>query len=220
MDILAARKKAAERAKPRPRPKPEEAAAPAREAEAPPVLAESRPGGTLEFPVAASVVSVAEASLDMTGTAPAASFGEPEGTPREELELLSFRLGNEEYAVMVADVREVLKFAQPTIVPNTPDYVLGVTSLRGTMLPIIDLRKRLGLAPGVNDEKSRIVVVGSNDEDAGLLVDRVTGVFRILPNEIRPAPENIEQGAEFLRGIARKNEKLYILLDVAKAVGM
>jgi len=88
------------------------------------------------------------------------------------------------------------------------------------MLPIIDLRKRLGLAPGVNDEKSRIVVVGSNDEDAGLLVDRVTGVFRILPNEIRPAPENIEQGAEFLRGIARKNEKLYILLDVVKAVGM
>ena len=218
MDILAARKKAAERAKTRRRPESEEAPAPAREAEAPPALAGSRPGGTLEFPVAASVVSVAEASLDMTGTAPAASSGEPEGMRQEELELLSFRLGNEEYAVMVADVREVLKFAQPTIVPNTPDYVLGVTSLRGTMLPIIDLRKRLGLAPGVNDEKSRIVVVSSNDEDAGL-VDRVTGVFRVLPDEIKPAPENIEQGAEFLRGIARKNEKLYILLDVDKAVG-
>jgi purine-binding chemotaxis protein CheW len=93
-------------------------------------------------------------------------------------------------------------------------------SLRGTMLPVIDLCKRFGLAPGAKDEKSRIVVVSSADEWVGLLVDRVTGVFTVLPEEIKPAPENIEQGAEFLRGIVRKDEKLYILLDLEKTTGV
>jgi purine-binding chemotaxis protein CheW len=88
------------------------------------------------------------------------------------------------------------------------------------MLPIIDLCRRFGLPAGVQDEKSRIVVVNSADEEVGLLVDRVTGVFSILPDEIKPAPENIEQGAEFLRGIVRQGERLYILLDLEKAVGV
>jgi len=140
--------------------------------------------------------------------------------PQREIELLSFRLGAEEYALPVADVREVLKIVQLTSVPNTPDYIPGIMSHRGTMLPVLDLCRRFGLAPGVNDEKSRIVIVGSSDEEAGLLVDRVTGVFRILPSEIKPAPENIEQGAEYLRGIARKGDRLYILLDLKKAVGV
>ena len=139
-----------------------------------------------------------------------------EETQAQEIELLSFRLGGEEYAVLVEDVREVLKSYHLTIVPNAPDYILGVTSLRGTMLPIIDLCKRLGLASRTSDEKSRIVVVSSADESVGLLVDRVTGVFRILPDEIKPAPENIEQGAEFLSGIVRTADRLYILLDFGK----
>ena len=93
-------------------------------------------------------------------------------------------------------------------------------SLRGAMLPVIDLCKRFGLAPGGNGEKSRIVVVGSADEEVGLLVDQVTGVFRVLPDEIKPVPENLEQGAEFLRGIVRTADRLYILLDLEKVVGV
>ncbi len=137
----------------------------------------------------------------------------------QEIELLSFLLGGEEYAVMVDDVREVLKIRDRTLVPNAPDYILGVTSLRGTMLPIIDLCKRLGLPTGESSEKSRIVVVSVADESVGLLVDRVTGVFRVMPDEIKPPPENIEQGGEFLRGIVRRKDKLYILLELGKAVG-
>jgi purine-binding chemotaxis protein CheW len=124
------------------------------------------------------------------------------------------------YAVPVADVREVLKSYYLTTVPNTPDYILGVMSLRGAMLPIIDLCKRFGLAPGAKDEKSRIVVVSSADEEVGLVVDQVTGVFRILPDEVKPVPENLEQGAEFLRGIVRTDDRLYILLDLEKALGV
>lgn len=227
MDILAARKKAMERAKARSEQSPEKAAeapvAPQQREEALPAPAEPRIAPTVHVeasPAMAAVLPAEEASLDMTVAAPAAFPDDQAETSQQEIELLSFRLGGEEYALPVAEVREVLKVVPLTSVPNTPDYIPGIISHRGTMLPILDLRKRFGLATAVNDEKSRIVIVSSNDEEVGLLVDRVTGVFRILPNEIKPAPENIEQGSEFLRGIARKGDKLYILLDLKKAVGV
>jgi purine-binding chemotaxis protein CheW len=246
MDILAARKKAAEQANARNKPEPEaavptappqgqepdppaaqprqepEVAAvqPRQEPEAPPALAESRPGGIVASPAAAGIAPMIEESRDKAGTVPVSPTGEPKETQQGEIELLSFRLSGEEYAVLVADVREVLKFYQLTIVPNTPDYILGVMSLRGTMLPIIDLCKRFGIAPAVKNDKSRIVVTSSGDEEAGLVVDQVTGVFRILPDEIKPVPENIEQGAEFLSGIVRTSDRLYILLDLEKAMGV
>jgi len=222
MDILAARKKAAEQASARNKPEPElavTAAQPRQEQEAPPAPAASRSAGIIESPAAAGVAIAVEAAPDTTVTIHA-SAGGAEAPQQREIEMLSFRLGGEEYAVPVADVREVLKTIQLTTVPNTPAYILGVMSLRGTMLPIIDLCRRFGLPAGVQDEKSRIVVVNSAGEEVGLLVDRVTGVFSILPDEIKPAPENIEQGAEFLRGIVRQGERLYILLDLEKAVGV
>jgi len=137
----------------------------------------------------------------------------------DEIELLSFRLGGEAYALPVKDVREVLKIRALTLVPNAPPYIRGVTSLRGMVLPVIDLCTRIGLSPGVRDEKSRIIIVNSEDEDVGLIVDRVTGVVRIMPDAIKQTPENIEQGTAFLSGIVRKDEVLYILLDLKKAAG-
>jgi purine-binding chemotaxis protein CheW len=222
MDILAARKKAAEQANARNKPGPEAASPaerPKQESEMPPAPAESGAGGIAGSPAAADAAPVIEESPDKPGIVSASSTGEPEETQRGEIELLSFRFGGEEYAVPVADVREVLKVVPLTIVPNTPDYILGVTSLRGTMLSIIDLCKRFGITPSARDEKTRIVVVNSNEEDAGLMVDRVTGVLKIMPDAIKPTPENIEHGAEYLRGIVRKEDKLYILLDLDKAVG-
>ena len=228
MDILAARKKAAEQANARNKPEPEAvtpaeqpsrepeapaeqpsqepetpAAQPRPEPEAPPAPSEPSPDRIVGSPAASGVAPALEETRDKAGVVPVSDAGESEETQQSEIELLSFRLGGEVYAVLVADVREVLKSYHLTTVPNTPDYILGVMSLRGTMLPIIDLCKRFGLAPGANDEKSRIVVVSSADEEVGLLVDRVTGVFRILPDEVKPVPENLEQGAEFLRGIVR-----------------
>jgi purine-binding chemotaxis protein CheW len=105
-------------------------------------------------------------------------------------------------------------------VPNTPQYVIGVTSLRGAVLPVIDPCLRLGLAPGARDERSRIIVTDLNDEGTGIIVDRVTGVVRFSAEEVRPAPESVERGAEFLSGIVRKNDRLYILLDVDSAAGL
>jgi purine-binding chemotaxis protein CheW len=252
MDILAARKKAAEQANARNKPEPRPGVAeqpspgpetpaepPSREPEAPaeqpvqeqenpaarpgPESASPEPGPDriAGSPAASSGLSPAlEETRDKTGVVPVPEADESEKTRQSEIEMLSFRLGGEVYAVLVADVREVLKSYHLTTVPNTPDYILGVMSLRGTMLPVIDLCKRFGLAPRTNDEKSRIVVVSSADEEVGLLVDQVTGVFRVLPNEIKPVPENLEQGAEFLRGIVRTADRLHILLDLGKALGV
>ena len=227
MDILAARKKAMERAKARSGQSPEKAAeaqaAPQQSEEPLPASAGPRTAAiepVAVLPAAAKVLPAEEASHETAAAAPSASLDDRTEAQEREIELLSFRLGSEEYALPVADVREVLKVVQATSVPNTPDYIPGIISHRGTMLPILDLCKRFRLAPGVNDEKSRIVIVSIGDEEVGLLVDRVTGVFRIFPDEIKPAPENIEQGAEFLSGIARKGDRLYILLDLKKAVGV
>lgn len=222
MDILAARKKAAEQSGAAHKPAQEAAtpaAQPAPEQAELPVPAESgsAPAETVGLPAAAPA---SETPLDAAKDVRVSSAGDREKTPEQEIELLSFRLGGEEYAVLVADVREVLKSYHLTIVPNSPDYILGVMTLRGTVLPVIDLCKRFGLAQATKDEKSRIVVASSADEEAGLLVDRVTGVFRILPEEVKPVPENIEQGAEFLRGIVRTADRLYILLDLEKVVGV
>jgi purine-binding chemotaxis protein CheW len=113
-------------------------------------------------------------------------------------------------------VREVLKIRELTRVPNAPDYVQGITSLRGTMLPVIDLCTRLGLKPAERNEKARIIVVSTDDEDVGLIVDRVNGVIRALPESIKPAPEHVEEGADFLRGIVRQGDTLHIILDLRK----
>ena len=85
---------------------------------------------------------------------------------------------------------------------------------------MIDLSKRLGLpAAARRTGRSRILVLNVNDEQTGVVVDRVTGVVKIQPDAIRPVPDTIERGSEFLKGIARKDEKLYILLDIEKALG-
>jgi purine-binding chemotaxis protein CheW len=211
VDILAARKKAAEKT----RAAKSEETLPAEPASEP-----SQPEGP-----AARAAASADPAPARQPEAPSVdrssdpSEKKPVEVAGEEIEILAFRLGGEEYAVTVSDVREVLKIRELTLVPNAPDYILGVASLRGTMLPVIDLGKRLGLTPGVRDEKSRIVVVSPDEEDVGLMVDRVTGVLRIAPDAVKPAPENIEHGGEYLRGIVRKGDSLFILLDLAKAVG-
>jgi len=140
----------------------------------------------------------------------------------QDLEMLSFLLGSEEYVVAVDRVREVLTPREITPVPHAANYLLGVCSLRGIVMPIIDLNRRLGLATSERDEKSRIIVVSlGHDDQVGLFVDRVRGVVRFTQSSVQPAPDTVEQGAgaEFLKGIARKNDRLYILLDVEKAIG-
>jgi purine-binding chemotaxis protein CheW len=221
MDILSARKKAAELAKARKAEQTQESPQPASPA---PLAEQALPAPEPEAVQAARApetpaaeVPLPDESAQSAGTpAPAVSGALP---PPRQREALAFRLGSEEYAVPVDRVREVIRVWEITPVPNAPEYVIGVTSLRGVVLPVIDPCLRLGLAPGARDERSRIIVTDLNDEGTGIIVDRVTGVVRFSDEDVRPAPESIEHGAEFLRGIVRKNDRLYILLDVDSAAG-
>jgi purine-binding chemotaxis protein CheW len=236
MDILAARKKAAERAQTEK--KKEEPAVVVAQQLVPPAPERA----SAETVVAPSAVPAGPAKqVDGEPVAPVAAAPAPEAAgephtdepdpgqlaaeaassegPAAETEMLAFLLSGEEYVVAVGQVNEVLKMWSLTPVPNAPEHILGVSSLRGTMLTIIDLGKRLGLGPAAMNEKSRVVVVTVNDEKVGFIVDRVTGVVKLSPDLVRAVPETVEHGVEFLRGIARKDDRLFILLDLDKAAG-
>lgn len=244
VDILAARKKAAERAK---------AGKTGPAGPAHPVAEELRPDETVPaFPpipetgivpenaalpvqeeplvLPAEPVKAGEAPAEPaaeTPEAPEAAGPEEAGEPQEpeqeqeqEQEMLAFLLGTEEYVLPVGQVSEVLTPREVTPVPNTPDYILGVCSLRGAVLPVIDLHRRLGLPGTAQSDRSRIIVTSLGQDDrVGLFVDRVRGVVRFLPSAVRPVPETVEQSAEFLLGIVRKDDRLFILLDAEKTAG-
>ena len=232
MDIQAARKKAAEQAQagkqkdgssafiePQSVPAmPERAAAeavvPSPAVPVKPAVQDAPKAAAAPVSEIAEVLKKDEPSSGAPG-AEAASSAEP----AVETEMLAFLLSGEEYVVAVPQVNEVLKMWSLTPVPNAPEHILGVSSLRGTMLTIIDLGKRLGLGPAAMNEKSRVVVVTVDDEKVGFIVDRVTGVVKLSPDLVRPVPETVEHGVEFLRGIARKGERLFILLDLDKVAG-
>ena len=217
MDILAARKKAAEKKRDR---DAKEAAIPAEPQQHEAPAHQPVPASAAD----ATVVRNEEPSSPFPEAEEPQEPQSPEKSGDEksaaEVEILAFRLGHEEYAVMVADVREVLRIRDLTMVPNAARHILGVASLRGTMLPVIDPCTRLGIEPGVRDEKSRIIVVSPDEEDVGLMVDRVIGVVKIPEDAVKPAPENPEHEADYLRGIVRKGENLYIVLDLVKVAGM
>lgn len=216
MDILSARKKAAERAKAK------------KTGEAPAAPESQAPAAGVEectpppAPAVPRAIASPEPSADGTPAGPeqaGTEAAEPAATSERPVDVLAFRLGNEEYAIPVDRVREVVRIWEITHVPNTPPDVIGVTSLRGAVLPVMDLCQRLGVPAGTRDEKSRVIVTNVNDEGTGVIVDRVTGVVRFLPAELRPVPDSLEQGAEFLRGIVRKGDRLTIVLDLDIVMG-
>jgi len=227
VDILAARKKAAERAmaarseKPAAEQEPAQATAPEEPAAAVPSARPVQDAAPEPSPAVAAAAPLPKRDAEPAPAVPASETIEQPGE-EQDLEMLSFLLGSEEYVVAVDRVREVLTPREITPVPHAANYLLGVCSLRGAVMPIVDLNLRLGLSASARDEKSRIIVVSlGHDDQVGLFVDRVRGVVRFAPSLVQPAPETVEQGAgaEFLKGIARRNDRLYILLDVEKAVG-
>lgn len=137
------------------------------------------------------------------------------------LELLAFRLADEEYAVDLLQVKEITRFVEITRVPRTPSAIKGVISLRGMIIPAFDLRTRLGLEESPPGRKTRIVVVMLEKGLMGLVVDEVTDVIKIKANEIEPTPFAVGGSeAEHLIGVARFKGRLLILLDLEKALSL
>jgi purine-binding chemotaxis protein CheW len=147
--------------------------------------------------------------------------GEEPGLPPAEAveEYLIFRVGQEELAVAIGSVREVLRAPSITEVPRAPAHVLGVMTVRGEVVAVMDARSRLGLG-GTEATASRILVVDPGDGPLGLLVDQVTSVVRLPKSAIEPCPQGIAaSAADCVTGIGRHRERLFMVVDVALLLG-
>jgi len=135
------------------------------------------------------------------------------------LELLCFRVATEDYAISIMDIKEIIKPRAVTEVPRVPPFVRGILSLRGIIIPVFDMRLRLGLPEGVRSERERIVVVKRQGGFCGVLVDEVVQVVRIAEAGIEPPPAVLEGiDREFVAGIGRVAGRMLILLDMEKVL--
>jgi purine-binding chemotaxis protein CheW len=137
----------------------------------------------------------------------------------DELQLVSFNLGDEEFGIDILKVQEINRMLTVTRVPNAPPFVDGVINLRGKVIPIIDLRGRFSMDRKEHDKNTRIVVVELGGKVVGFIVDAVKEVLRI-PRQVTEAPPSIVAGVdeEYITGVAKLEDRLLILLDLEKVV--
>ncbi|MBA4252322.1 MAG: chemotaxis protein CheW, partial [Chlorobiaceae bacterium] len=135
----------------------------------------------------------------------------------EILQLVSFKLGEEEYGVDILKVHEINHVTQLTKVPNAPNFVDGVINLRGKVIPVIDFRTLLRLNKREHDKDTRIIVVEISGKTIGFIVDAVKEVMRIPVNITEPPP-NITVGADssFIHSVGKLKDRLLILIDLEK----
>lgn len=129
-------------------------------------------------------------------------------------QLVVFRLGNEEYAVSISQVKEIVSYGGATRLPNTPEYLEGIINLRGNVIPVINLAKQFGMARG-NEKGTQVVIVEAAGREVGVVVDVVSEVLRIDSSAIEPA-QTVQHVGEFLRGIGKLDGRLIIILELDK----
>jgi purine-binding chemotaxis protein CheW len=130
-------------------------------------------------------------------------------------QFLTFSLGDEEYGADILKVQEIKGYVPTTRIPNAPSDVVGVLNLRGTIVPIVDLRRKFGLEQIEYDQFTAIVVVVVQDRVMGMIVDSVSEVMSIPPADIQPPPDlGNGMSSNTLRGMAKVGDKLIILLDI------
>jgi purine-binding chemotaxis protein CheW len=138
-----------------------------------------------------------------------------------EEQLVIFELGNENYGLDISTVEGIIKIQEITKMPRAPEFVEGVTNLRGMVVPVLDLRKRFGLPIFDNTRETRIVIVNIGKTKVGMIVDGVSEVLRVQEDAIEPTPPMISSvSTAFIRGIAKVNNKLVTLLDLSKVLNL
>ncbi len=138
----------------------------------------------------------------------------------EVLQFVTFNLNNEQYAVDILNVQEINRITEITKVPNAPAYVEGVINLRGKVIPVINLRKKFCLDEKTKDDMSRIIIMEINGITNGLIVDSVSEVLRVPSSIIEPTPPmSSDMSSKFIKGIAKMEDRLIILIDIDKLIG-
>jgi len=134
-------------------------------------------------------------------------------------QLVVFRLASEFYGVDISAVNTIIRMQEITEIPQTPTFVEGVINLRGSIIPVIDLRKRFGLPVGETTKSSRIVVVEGAGQLIGMVVDAVAETLRLSSDAIEPpSPVIASVDAEYLRGVGKQENRLVILLDLDRVL--
>ena len=144
----------------------------------------------------------------------------PTARTAENAQVVSFRLSNEEYGLDITRVQEIILMGQITEIPEVPDYICGLCNLRGTVIPIVDLRRRFGLATADATEQTRIIVVNARDHTFGIVVDGVSEVLRLDPDQIEPPPTGL-LGLDqvYIKGLVKMRDKIMILLNLEGILG-
>ncbi|HDV5425343.1 TPA: chemotaxis protein CheW [Vibrio cholerae] len=135
----------------------------------------------------------------------------------EVLQWVTFQLEEETYGINVMQVREVLRYTEIAPVPGAPDYVLGIINLRGNIVTVIDTRSRFGLMQGEITDNTRIIVIESERQVIGILVDSVAEVVYLRSSEIDSTPSvGTDESSKFIQGVSNRDGKLLILVDLNK----
>jgi purine-binding chemotaxis protein CheW len=133
------------------------------------------------------------------------------------IQWVTFRLDEETYGINVMQVQEVLRVTEIAPVPGAPDYVLGIINLRGNVVTVIDTRERLGLSNKEVDDSTRIVIIESDKQVVGILVDSVAEVVDLRMSEVESAPNvGNDESSKYIQGVATRNGELLILVDLNK----
>ncbi|WP_439519327.1 chemotaxis protein CheW [Hydrogenophaga sp.] len=135
-------------------------------------------------------------------------------------EFLSFRLGAEEYGIDILHVQEIRSFEEPTRIANAPSFIKGVVNLRGVIVPVVDMRIKLGCEKVEYNGFTVTIVISVHDRVIGLVVDSVSDVIELTQDQIRPVPQiSTSLDADFITGIANVGERMLILADIGALVG-
>lgn len=133
-----------------------------------------------------------------------------------EVELLSFRLAEQEYSVPIMSVREIRGWTRATPLPHSPPFMRGVINLRGTVLPVIDLASRLGMPPVEGDARNVIIVVHAGGQSVGLLVDAVSDILALPRSDLQPPPELAADCAHsFVQALTIVDGRMIRVLDLS-----
>ncbi|VYU76634.1 chemotaxis protein CheW [Metakosakonia massiliensis] len=149
----------------------------------------------------------------MTGMSNVAKLaGEPSGQ-----EFLVFTLGDEEYGIDILKVQEIRGYDQVTRIANTPDFIKGVTNLRGVIVPIVDLRVKFSQTEVEYNDNTVVIVLNLGQRVVGIVVDGVSDVLSLAADQIRPAPEfAVTLSTEYLTGLGALGERMLILVNIEK----
>jgi purine-binding chemotaxis protein CheW len=134
-----------------------------------------------------------------------------------ELHIIGFKVGRETYGVPITSLHEIVRVPEITAVPDAPEYMEGVINLRGRIVSVLDLRKRLGGTTPGRERHNRILVVQHQGKLAGLIVDSASEVLKIPASDIEPSPtESLEGGVKCVTGLGKHKGRLIVFLDLAK----